>query len=139
MSTSQSHFILTFNTPLKSLSTQKEVKEVTVPSQRGQIQILPQHIALTCALKPGILSYIENQEQKKFAVSSGYAQLIQGHLRIVVEEVWISEEINKEECLKESKECLHLLAEGNLNKEDFAKTEIRYQKTQAQLHLLVGA
>ena len=129
--------ILTLNTPLKDLIAQKEVDGVQLPSKQGQIEILPHHVALTCALQPGLLSYQAKQKQRLLAVDQGYAQLVQGHLRIVVEHVWEIGEVNKEKCLQEKEKVLHLLSEETLSEEDFIKTELHLQRVQAQLNLLL--
>lgn len=52
-----------------------ECEEVVVPGEAGEIGLLPSHIRLVTALKPGVLTLIRGGKRTHFAVSTGYAEV----------------------------------------------------------------
>jgi F-type H+-transporting ATPase subunit epsilon len=62
------------------------VDEVTAPSVQGEFGVLPGHLPLVAALRPGIVSYKQGNETKKVAVGPGFAEAGQNKLLILAEE-----------------------------------------------------
>lgn len=62
------------------------VDEVTAPSVQGEFGVLPGHLPLVAALRPGIVSYKQGSETKKVAVGPGFAEAGQNKLLILAEE-----------------------------------------------------
>jgi F-type H+-transporting ATPase subunit epsilon len=52
-----------------------EVEEVTAPGELGELGILPGHIALMSALRPGVLSYKGKNHTGVVAVGRGFLQV----------------------------------------------------------------
>lgn len=52
-----------------------EVDEVIVPGLKGEIGMLPGHVPLVSALKPGVLVTFQGGKRKFYAVSSGFAEI----------------------------------------------------------------
>lgn len=52
-----------------------EVDSVTVPTMSGEAGILPHHVPLISALKPGILSYESKEGSDKLAVAGGFVEV----------------------------------------------------------------
>jgi F-type H+-transporting ATPase subunit epsilon len=59
------------------------VDEVTVPGKLGEFGILPGHIALLSATRPGVVSYRAGGERGRLAVGEGFAEC-DGKDRVVV-------------------------------------------------------
>jgi F-type H+-transporting ATPase subunit epsilon len=53
----------------------QEVDEVVAPGANGEIGLLPGHVPIITALKPGVLTLIKNAKRTHFAVSTGYAEV----------------------------------------------------------------
>jgi F-type H+-transporting ATPase subunit epsilon len=62
------------NTPRGSV-VDAEVEEVTAPGQEGEFGVLPEHIPLMAALKPGVLTYRAHGRTTVMAVGEGFLQV----------------------------------------------------------------
>lgn len=49
--------------------------EVAAPGVNGEIGLLPEHVSVITALNPGVLTVIEGNKKRYFAVGTGYAEL----------------------------------------------------------------
>ena len=65
------------------LAFEQQVDEVTVPGQLGEFGILPGHVALLSATRPGVLSYRAGGERGRLAISEGFAE-VDGKDHVVV-------------------------------------------------------
>ena len=52
-----------------------DVEEVTAPGELGEFGVLPGHVALMSALRPGVLSYKAKDHTGLVAVGQGYLQV----------------------------------------------------------------
>src|SRR5450631_1197553 len=52
-----------------------EADEVNVPSADGEFGVLPGHLAMLAAVRPGIVSYREGAEWKKCAIGAGFVEV----------------------------------------------------------------
>lgn len=52
-----------------------EVESVTVPTASGEAGILAAHAPLISALRPGLLSYLQNGNVERLAVSTGFVEV----------------------------------------------------------------
>ncbi len=62
------------------------VDEVTAPSVQGEFGVLPGHLPIVAALRPGIVTYKQGNETKRVAVGAGFAEAGQNKLLILAEE-----------------------------------------------------
>lgn len=53
----------------------QSVDEVTVPGLLGEFGVLPGHIALLSAVKPGVLRYRAGGERGRIAIGPGFAEV----------------------------------------------------------------
>jgi len=75
------HFELT--TPERPL-VKKSIKELVLPTQEGEIAVLPGHVPLVAILSPGMVTLrSEDGEEEYLAVDSGFIEVLPGN-RIVV-------------------------------------------------------
>jgi F-type H+-transporting ATPase subunit epsilon len=61
------------------------VDEVTAPSVQGEFGVLPGHLPIVAALRPGIVTYKQGSETKRVAVGAGFAEAGQNKLLILAE------------------------------------------------------
>jgi len=69
---------------------------VQVPSQAGELGILPGHVPLLAALKPGILTYIAGGVKIRAAIGGGFAEADASHVRVITEFFQKSQDVNLE-------------------------------------------
>lgn len=99
-------FKLTFLTPERMLVFEKELEMVIVPGSLGEIQIIKGHAPLITTLSTGIMKWKLKEEDKvnSAAISWGYCEVFPGGVRLLVNLVDFSSEINIEENAKIIKE-----------------------------------
>jgi F-type H+-transporting ATPase subunit epsilon len=68
------------------LTVSTHVEEVTATGALGEFGILPGHLPLLSALKPGPLSFKRQGETYRFTVGSGFAEGGADHLVVLVDE-----------------------------------------------------
>ena len=64
-----------------SLSTDS----VQVPSALGELGVLPGHLPILAAVRPGILTFNENGVKQRVAIGGGFAEADATHVRIITE------------------------------------------------------
>jgi F-type H+-transporting ATPase subunit epsilon len=62
-----------------------EADEVQLPGSEGYLGILPGHAALITLLKPGVLSYKRSGRSEAFAVSSGFAEVLEDRVSVLAD------------------------------------------------------
>ncbi len=71
-------------TPL-GMALHLETDSVQVPSVAGEFGVLPGHLPLLAALKPGILSYRKDNQMQRAAVGGGFVEATGTHVRLITE------------------------------------------------------
>ncbi|HEY3738286.1 MAG TPA: ATP synthase F1 subunit epsilon [Bryobacteraceae bacterium] len=77
-------FLLEIATPERQL-LKEQVTEAQIPGEDGYMGILPGHAPLVSRLKPGILSYHLNGIEQAVAIHSGFLEVAQDHVRVLVD------------------------------------------------------
>lgn len=81
-------FRLNFVTPEGVRVEGEEILELTLPADRGEIQILPGHAHLLTTVEEGKLHYqLKSGERTNFTVKGGYCQVSPEQVDLLVEEV----------------------------------------------------
>jgi F-type H+-transporting ATPase subunit epsilon len=71
-----------------------DTDSVQAPGEIGEFELLPGHVPLLTALKPGVLT-IGNKSRSRYAVSNGYLRIdATGTVEILVEQAVPAAEIN---------------------------------------------
>ena len=71
-----------------------EVDEVTAPSVNGEFGLLPGHLPILVALRPGIVSYRQGTETTKCAVGNGFAEGGPDKLLLLTDEYVEKDQVN---------------------------------------------
>ncbi|MEA3249460.1 MAG: ATP synthase F1 subunit epsilon [Patescibacteria group bacterium] len=89
---------LTFElTTPERIVEKKEVDGVTLPTQEGEITVLPGHIPLVSNLRPGVVTLHEGKEQEYLAVSGGFIEVQpDGRLIVLADTAERAEELDME-------------------------------------------
>lgn len=123
-------------TPEKRVFSE-EVDSVTLPGSEGELGILPQHIPLVTALKPGELVYAKSGKSEHFAVGAGFVEVTGQRVSVLTDMAMGEGDIDEkavEEALKRAQERLESIKHDHAS-EDFAAMQAIIQKSMAQLHV----
>ena len=86
----------------KGVVAHQDTDSVQAPGELGEFQLLPGHVPLLTALKPGVLT-IGSKASSVYAVSSGYLRVDpQGAVEILVEQALPAMEIDAEVARKDA-------------------------------------
>lgn len=99
---------------------QESVDQVSIPTQDGEITILPNHIPLIAALGSGDIVAMQGDEQIPMAVVGGFVQVKVNEIIILADFAEHVEEITDEEIEKATKRAEELKKGADtVSKEDF--------------------
>lgn len=113
-----------------------EVDQITLPTENGQITVLPKHVGLVTTIEPGELIYKKHQKQTRLAAGYGFAQVGPADVKVLVDLAAPEDEIEEkaiEAAKKQAEEALsqkHLLSE-----EEYATAAANLQKALTQLKI----
>lgn len=118
---------------------ENKVSKITVPTQDGEITILPKHIQLFSVLKPGMLVvYEENDKPQYIAVSGGMISVQPGgcEVQILADTAERAEEIDLERAETAKKRAEELLLHyKNTEDVDFARIQAQIEKELARIRV----
>ncbi len=126
-------------TPLgMALSVQTD--SVQVPSVAGEFGVLPGHVPLLAALKPGILSYRRDGKLVHVAVGAGYVEASADRVRLIAEFFLERAQVNLETAQKDLHAAEARLKEskGTLDDVEYQDAQRDYDWAQARLTLAGG-
>lgn len=113
-----------------------EVGQVGLPTETGQITVLPHHVGLITTIEPGEIVFEHNHRINRLATGFGFAQVAAADVKVLVDLAAPEEEIEErkiEEAKRAAEEALkqkHLLSE-----EEYATAAANLQKALVQLKI----
>lgn len=124
-------------TPESSFIKQASVREITAPSIRGRLNILPGHAPLISLLEAGVLSYwlIDATEPKTVAVGWGYLEVKGTEVSVLAETLQTKEALDRVKTEKELKMIKERLSQIDLAPKKRRGLEKARQKLEAELSL----
>jgi|UniRef100_A0A7C4EYA6 F-type H+-transporting ATPase subunit epsilon len=121
----------------KGVVFNKEVEEVIAPGIMGEFGVLIGHTPLLTFIKPGVLSYLENNTFHKFVVGPGFCEVLKDSMTILVEEAYGAQEIDPAEAAAEvsslEKEIAQIDAAADPEKHKRYMDKLAVAKTKAAL------
>jgi len=114
-----------------------EVDSVVLPGSDGELGILPNHVPLVTAIKPGELSYTKGGKTEHYAVGTGFVEVTGGRVSVLTDMAQGEADIDEksvEEALKRAEERLSSIS-GDPFGEEAALVQASIQKSMAQLHV----
>jgi F-type H+-transporting ATPase subunit epsilon len=90
---------LTLITPEREVFS-SEIYEAIIPTQEGQITILPNHLPIISLLKPGIISIRKNKSDKNdqmehIAINGGFIEMDGQIIKVMADSAIKSDEVNE--------------------------------------------
>lgn len=73
------------------------IKQVTVPTQEGEITVLPKHMPIVATLKPGVIEIKKEDDSVEIAsVAGGFIEVLRNKVVILADTAERAEEIDEE-------------------------------------------
>ncbi|MFH1173004.1 MAG: F0F1 ATP synthase subunit epsilon [bacterium] len=74
---------------------ESEISQVTLPTEQGEITVLPNHLPLVSVLRPGELIIKKDGQEIPLAVSGGFVQIKKNELVVLADTAERAEEIDE--------------------------------------------
>jgi F-type H+-transporting ATPase subunit epsilon len=74
----------------------EDVESVSIPTASGEIGILPSHAPLVSAIRPGIVTYVGKGTSGKIAVASGFVDVSNDKVSLLVDNAATAADIDPE-------------------------------------------
>lgn len=89
-----------------------EVVKIVLPSQEGQITVLPKHMPLVTVLEVGEVIVQAPKETMNFSIGKGIFSINDNNASLLIEDVLASEEISEEKAIEAKKLAEELIKKG---------------------------
>lgn len=97
-----------------------QILQVSIPTENGEITVLPEHLPLVSILKPGVLELkLENNETEVLAVSGGFLEIVKDKVVILADTAEMAHDLNEEKIEEARKAAENIKIEATDDK-DFA-------------------
>lgn len=116
----------------------ESVDAVTIPTEKGEIGILPNHAPLISTLKSGILSYTIKGSTEKMVISGGFVEVGTGKISVLADIAETADEVNVETARAEKEATEKTLGAWSGTDEEFEAEKAKLEKAQARLQLVSG-
>lgn len=87
----------------KGVVVDKMVEEVVAPGVLGEFGVLIGHTPMLTFIKPGILSYLEDNSFVRFAVGTGFCEVLRDSVTVLVDEAYTDEQVDAAQAAEEIK------------------------------------
>lgn len=116
---------------------ESEIEQVSVPTQKGEITILPKHIPLISVLKAGEIRIVKQGEEIDLAVSTGVLEVRPNNeVYILADSAERAESIDLERAEASRKRAEELMAQKqSLEDVEFARLQAKMEKELARLRI----
>lgn len=112
-----------------------DIEQVTIPTQSGEITILPHHIPLVGLLKPGELILKREGDSVSMVVSTGMIHVGINEVIVLADTAERVEEIIEERAEEARKRAEQLLTEQAFDTAEYAIIAAKLEKELARLHV----
>lgn len=123
-------------TPL-GMALSVETDSVQAPSMAGELGVLPGHVPLLAALRPGILTYRQGGQLHKAAIGGGFVEAGAAHVRVITEFFQRADQVDVEDARKDLAAAEAKLKETKATIDDVEYKEAERAQQWAQARLQV--
>jgi F-type H+-transporting ATPase subunit epsilon len=133
-------FKLDFVTPESKIAIDQDLHEITLPAERGELNILPGHAPLMTTLRPGILTYkLTNGESGRYAISWGYCQVSERGVSVLAETAVTATEVNVKADQDQLKQFESRLMNESLEDQDWELVQNEIARLKVELEIAGSA
>ncbi len=112
----------------------QDVEEVVLPGLEGSFGVLPGHMPLVSALRPGLLKLKAAGRERLYAIGGGYAQVTPGAVVVLADSAEPAEDIDVAAARQARERALAQLKQG-LHGPDLEAAEISLRRALAELRV----
>ncbi|MEA3187780.1 MAG: F-type H+-transporting ATPase subunit epsilon [Chthoniobacter sp.] len=112
-----------------------DVDMVVVPGVEGELGILPRHIPLLTAIKPGELKVTKNGQNTYLAVGEGFVEVTQERVSVLADMALEEKAIDEAAAQEAVRRAEEAMKHPNIGHEEVAAVQATLQKSLAQLHV----
>lgn len=120
-------------TPIKPVLSE-EIEQVTLPTESGEITILPNHVPLLTKVKPGELSIVRNKKKSFFAITGGFLEVKANKITILADYAVRAEDIEIAKA-KQAQERAEDAMKQKGSDRDFAQAQAELARALLELHV----
>lgn len=133
-------FKLDFVTPESKIAIDQDLHEITLPAERGELNILPGHAPLMTTLRPGILTFkLTNGESGRYAISWGYCQVSERGVSVLAETAVTATEVNVKADQDQLKQFESRLLNESLEDQDWELVQNEIARLKVELEIAGSA
>ena len=125
---------LTVATPM-GMQLDLSVETVQLPGLAGEFGILPGHVELLAALKPGVIRYRHNGQTLIAAIGSGYSEADATRVRVITEFFAKPQDVSLEEARADQQKAEAKLKNAVLGDPDQLEAKNEYEWATARLEV----
>ncbi len=110
------------------------VAQITLPTQLGEITILPNHLPLLAAVRPGVIRLIKDGAEKFLTVGEGFLQVNKGNrVLLLAENSETAEELDLERAERAKQRAQELMKQKSLQDVDYVGLAVKMERELARL------
>jgi F-type H+-transporting ATPase subunit epsilon len=110
-----------------------EVDSITIPTAKGEITVLPDHIPLIALLVPGELHIKKGNQEELMAVSGGFIEVRKDKVIVLSDTAELAHEIDVEAVEEAKKRAEKLLQEKRTDQVDYVGLSANLERELARL------
>jgi F-type H+-transporting ATPase subunit epsilon len=120
---------LTIYSPERKIAERVDIRQVTLPTSEGQIQILPGHAAMIGQLVTGAFEYeLRSGEKARGFVSTGFFEVADGQVYLTPETAELSGDIDVSRAAKAQAKAEQVLKSSELDSHSFRKYQLKLER-----------
>jgi F-type H+-transporting ATPase subunit epsilon len=112
-----------------------EVDQITLPTQMGEITVLPEHVPLISVLKPGELLIKKGDDVTPLAVSGGFIEVLADKVVVLADTAERVEELDVERAESARKRAEEALTQKRFDAKEYATLSAKIEKELARLRV----
>lgn len=113
-----------------------EVDSVVLPTEEGEIGILPKHVHLVTSLAPGEIKIRQGNEETVLACSGGFAQINPDKAIVLADAAEHAEEIDEQRAEEAMKKAQETMAKKDIKKEEYTVAAADLRRSLARLKVV---
>ena len=125
---------LTLATPL-GMQLNLSVETVQLPGLAGEFGVLPGHVELLAALRPGVMRYRKDGQTLIAAIGQGYSEADATHVRVITEFFAKPEDVEVEQARADQQNAEARLKNAVLGEPDQLEAQSEYEWASARLEI----
>ena len=114
------------------------VDSVTIPTQSGEIGILPSHAPLISELKSGVLTYTKGANSNRMMVSGGFVEVGADTVSVLADVAELAEDVDAAEARAEQTALERAMSSFNGTPEEMEQEREKLERAEARLQLAAG-